>query len=79
MPVDVGHLYKGKKYEITYQLSSQRRPRKGVALYLGLNENFHDLDFSGRPEFGTTSLPIENIIAMRMVVDNSQCFMDARA
>jgi hypothetical protein len=79
MPIDVGHLYKGKKYEITYQLGTQRYPRKGVALYLGLNQNYHDLDFSGRPKFGTTSIPIENILIMKMVQDNAQCFMNARA
>jgi hypothetical protein len=71
-------MLKGTKYKIRYRLDNQRRDREGVAMYLGLNQNLKDYDFSGRPEFGTTSIPMAAISHMKIVPDNTQCYMDKK-
>jgi hypothetical protein len=68
----------GAKVKVRYRLVGQRVDREGVAVYLGKNNQTGLRDFSGRPEFGTTSLRREDIISADVVPDDTKCYMDRK-
>jgi hypothetical protein len=80
---DVVSMMRGTKYKIRYRLEHQKRDRQGVATYLGLGTlgaggQKTELTFSGRPEFGTTSLMLTDMISVEPVAENTKCYMDKK-
>jgi hypothetical protein len=58
----------GTRYRVTFQIAGvQRKPRTMVATYIGVNEQLTELQFSLRPEAGTTSLGDDSIIKVEAV------------
>jgi hypothetical protein len=78
---------RGSKYKVRYRIPSvQRYDREMVAVYLGTPDYRSNVprlprerQFSGRPEFGTTSLSLGWIKSYERVPDDTECYVDRRA
>ena len=73
----------GKKYRIRYMIPGLHKvPRQGVAKFIGANKDVLDrtvYTFSGRPEFGTTSILAEHVSEKVEVPADTRCYMDRKA
>lgn len=77
---------RGAKYKVRYRIPGvQRYDREMVATYLGTPHPQkatgipRERQFSGRPEFGTTSLSMDWIIDNERVSSDTSCYVDRRA
>jgi hypothetical protein len=78
-------LRQGLKYRVTYRIPGVHRvPREMVAVYLNtlhddaLGIRHDEASFSGRPEFGTTSVKIEHIMDAVQVPNATKCYADRK-
>ena len=68
MKLLVDHLRVGTRYRVTYQITGvQRKPRMFVGDWMGVNDTINQLEFSLRPEAGTTAVDPEWIIKIEAV------------
>jgi hypothetical protein len=74
-------LKAGEKYKFTYKIPGvHRKPREGLALFLMIDypagRRDHDVVFSGRPEFGTTTVQSDWLLSIELADPAATCYMD---
>ena len=73
----------GKKYRIRYKIPGLHKvDRQGVAVFLGAEKDVlgrTQYTFSGRPEFGTTTILAEHVSERIEVPGTTRCYMDRKA
>jgi hypothetical protein len=71
----------GTKYRVKYRIPTVHRvPRWMLARYMGVqnNVNRQELQFSGRPEFGSTSIDAEWIEGSEVMPSTAKCYADSK-
>jgi hypothetical protein len=83
--MDARNMVNGKKYHVTYRIPiSSRSPKKEmVAVAIGVDRNafregLSQYHFSGRPEFGTSTLQYDWIIQVEEVAAETKCYADKK-
>lgn len=77
-------LVQGERYVFRYKLPGQGVLREGMADYLGRgvkNNGTIDLQFSGRPEFGTMTINSEHLQSVYLIPaleKADRCYMDKK-
>lgn len=77
MTVTPADMVNGCAYRVRYKSETQRVDREMLALYLGKDPR-GGMAFSGRPEFGTTTLPLEWFISAEPAARSDKYYVDRK-
>lgn len=74
-----GLLTPGRKYRVRYIMQGRKLEREMVATYLGTSEHGPtQLDWSGRPAFGTTQLRFSDVTRFQPVAQDTDCYVERK-